>query len=358
MVSLSSSHSVKGTNKMQQGKFNVLMDLQWGSCGKGKVMPWLVRERGVGAVSSSNRPNAGHTARVAGRDYVFKVLPSGAVIPDTMVFLSPSVAYWPEQLEKELRMCNWPVTFIHELAQRLCDDDVTEEKMGLRQISSTLQGAGSSYMRKLERASRAYATLTDKFAYSPEEFAALARAACHKSTMLHECSQGWALSLDYGRSYPYVTSRNCGVAAALDQMGIPPSLLGDVYGVFRPYPIRVGNLADSFSGPTYEDSHEITWEEVTRASGAPHSLQELTTVTERVRRVFTFSDVGMRHAIECNGVTKLILNFAQQLDWKQYQDREQMTARVGAFVARVEDTFNVPVVAVGTGPDIDDMVVL
>jgi adenylosuccinate synthase len=172
------------------------------------------------------------------------------------------------------------------------------------------------------------------------------------------------------------TSRNCTVQAAMDYMAIPPRALGDVYLNLRTFPIRVGNLQDAsgamqgYSGDFYPDQEELTWDEVARRAGMPDqerlalAERERTTVTKRIRRVATFSWIGLRDAVRTNGVTKICVNFPQYLDWADAGLRggperlKDLSPRTREFIERVEHVANVPVVMVGTGALHDDFISL
>jgi recombination protein RecA len=171
------------------------------------------------------------------------------------------------------------------------------------------------------------------------------------------------------------TSRNCTVQAALDHMAMPPQVLGDVYLNLRTFPIRVGNVVDNgiqkgYSGDFYPDCKEMTWEQVAAESGMPAeeakilAERERTTVTKRIRRVCNFTFVGLRDAVRTNGATKLCLNFIQYVNW---EDRglkggrdafEKLSKKSRAFIDRVEESANVPVVLIGTGALHDEMITL
>lgn len=353
---------------MQAGKFNILVDLQWGSCGKGKFSAYLAREYKVRHLSGSNRPNAGHTVVAGDKRFVAKVLPSAAVLQawenqSLDVWLSPGSCFLPERLQEERAATGHPTLYIHELAQILTQDDILGEKLSVGAISSTQQGSGYSLVRKIMRHSRDFArNLRQQTAVlSSLDFGRMVRTHVVASTWLHECAQGWALSLDHGHSYPYVTSRNCGVAAALDQMAVPPNLVGEVYGIFRPYPIRVGSLPGQTSGGTFPDSAEVSWHDVAHKAGMPSdeaerlAAREFTTVTGRQRRVFSFSEIGLLDAIRANGVTSLILNFAQYIDWADYQVRDwgELSKKTRAFIDHIQEVSGVPVEFVGTGESIE-----
>ncbi len=169
------------------------------------------------------------------------------------------------------------------------------------------------------------------------------------------------------------TSRNCSLQAAMDYMAIPPSYVGDVYLNLRTFPIRVGNVVEDgiqkgYSGDAYPDCRELTWEEVARISGMPKeeadklAERERTTVTKRIRRVFNFSFLGLRDAVQTNGATKLIVNFIQYLNWKDAglkggkEALQKLSSESRAFITKLEEASNIPVVMIGTGADHSEFV--
>ena len=92
--------------------------------------------------------------------------------------------------------------------------------------------------------------------------------------MILEVSQGFDLSLNHGTEYPYCTSRDITVGMALNSAGCPPSMLGNVIGSFRTYPIRVGNVEGGNSGPCHHDQTEITWADVSNTHGGPFKRRQ------------------------------------------------------------------------------------
>jgi len=186
---------------------------------------------------------------------------------------------------------------------------------------------------------------------------------------LHEGSQGFSLGINHGSHYPFCTSRECTVMQSMSDMGVPPSLVGDVIGVMRPYPIRVGSVIEDgkqvgYSGGCYDDHTEITWDEVHKRAKYPNDwnngdgLSELTTVTKRVRRVFEFSPKQIELAVKVNGINKIFLNFANYIDYGIYQKNKlsDMTDDVMAFVEKVNSISDARVCWLGTGPNINDVV--
>lgn len=350
---------------MQDKKFNVLLDLQWGSCGKGKFAPYLADQFAIRHVSCSHRPNAGHTVRIGALSWVLKCLPSAVVLRTAFgrpmsCYLSAGASFEAKTLAAETQVHAPHFYSIHPRAM-LVTPAHKEAEAGLSVIASTMQGAGAALIDKISRRVEGMDSTVDGWLD-------YIHALVNDHPILHEAAQGWELSIDHGYKYPHVTSRNCGTAAALDEMGISPRTLGDVYGVFRPFPIRVGNLGEHSSGST--PGIELTWEKILRAAGAPSDIleehiqkYEYTTVTKRRRRVFEFSASALQRAVRSNSVTHLVLNFVQYLDWSlagvcgRYKLRE-LPRNVRDFIHQVQNSTGVPVTQLGTGPEHTEVIEL
>lgn len=391
---------------MQTGKFNVVIDGLWGSSGKGKVSTWLADRFSTTRVSSSNFPNAGHTAEFSdGTKFIAKAIPTSAILKKTHglgmeLYLSPGSGFSWKQLVKEWKEAGKPSIRIHERASIVTDDHAKREREGADStvhIASTMQGSAAAIVDKvLRRADCKLAwntvedmqkefegSLSTEFLDSVsvvagDEFRSLVQHQVldQGHSWLHEGSQGYSLSIDHGSHYPYCTSRNCTVQQALDHMAMPAQSLGDVYINLRTYPIRVGNVVDEdgkqrgYSGDFYPDCTEMTWEQVAAESGMPSeearklAERERTTVTKRIRRVCNFSYVGLRDAVRTNGATKLCVNFIQYVDWTDAGKKggreafNSLSKKSRDFIARVEEAANVPVVLVGTGALHDEMISL
>lgn len=386
---------------MKEGKFNVILDAMHGSSGKGKFSAYLADKYGVTDVSSSNFPNAGHTLVSEDGEFKFvaKALPTAAALKrlkgmGMTCWLSPGSGFDWGQLAKEWKESGMPQVRIHERASIVTPEHARREREGAiatKHVASTMQGSGAALVDKIMRLADCRLAWNDEEAFR----AALGdidvsgsicvvqgmafRESVHNAisgmgrTWLHEGSQGYALSVDHGSHFPQCTARNCTLQAAMDQMSIGPKMVGDVYLNLRTYPIRVGNVVEDGvqvgdSGGFYPDGEELTWEEVARRSGMPEGeaeklvARERTTVTKRVRRVFTFSHVGVGDAIRSNGATKLILNFMQYINW---QDRgikggpeaySKLSKESRAFVEAIEDRHGVAVALIGTGDRHDEVI--
>lgn len=384
---------------MQTGKFNIVVDGQHGSTGKGLINSFLAWQHFPQIISCTNMPNAGHTAILPdGKKFIAKVLPSSAILNGYKTFgvrpyhpeviLGAGAAFTLEQLHKEMEECGRPHLTIHERAgvvteeHRLAESSNSGEA-STKHIASTMQGCGAFLSSKILRGknvslARSYEEL--KNYVDLESLASslgmsfvdnylpsiLLDAMKFGKTILHEGSQGFSLDINHGSHYPQCTSRSCTAGQSMTDMGLPHQCMGDVYLVVRPFPIRVGNVIEDGvkvgdSGGCYEDNEETTWEAVASSCGAPPEVTagELTTVTKRLRRVFTWSDSQFARAVVVNGATKIALNFANYIDWSCFgkNNWSDLGPKVHAWIDRLETKHNVRVELVGTGPRVDHVCV-
>lgn len=379
---------------MIKGKFNIVVDGQHGSTGKGLINSYLAWKNEPEIISCTNGANAGHTAILPdGKTFVAKAMPSSAILNGTdyngngpycpTVVLGAGAAFTLDQLRKELKECRHPRLVIHERAgvitQKHKDAESSDsDKSSTKHIASTMQGCGAFLSEKIMRGpnvslARTYDELKSYVDIS--QFRGIRHAdnylplllidaLNHGDTILHEGSQGFSLDINHGSHYPQCTSRSCTAGQSMTDMGIPHQLMGDVYLVVRPYGIRVGNVVEDGvtvgeSGGCYEDNSETSWAAVAEACGAPPEVTkgELTTVTKRLRRVFTWSDIQFARAVAVNGATKICLNFANYIDWNCFgvNDWNKLGPRVHGWIDRLERKHNVEVALVGTGPRVDNV---
>jgi len=362
---------------MDRGFLNIVTDGQWGSCGKALITTALAHKHRPDIISTTNMANAGHTAvNEDGEAFIAKALPSAAIlnkwIPDynPKIVVGSSAAFTLDQMMKEIEITGNPEVIIHPRAgvitdiHRQIEEDI---KGGTKHLASTMQGCGAflsdKVMRKKDlKLARDYDELKD-YVYDGYLHDWLYDQVKRRQTILHEGAQGFSLDINHGSHYPECTSRGTTATQNLADLGLPSSMLRRVFVVIRPYPIRVGNVKENnetvgYSGGCYDDQHEITWQQVMHNSNAPDDVaknilnKELTTVTKRLRRVFSFSDKQLKYAVRVNGATDIALNFANYIDWSCYgcNKYEMLSDKVIDFIHRVEDTAGVPVSIVGTGP--------
>ncbi len=292
-------------------KADIIVDLQFGSTGKGAIAGYLAVYGDYDTVITANRPNAGHTfIDNKGQKMVTKILPNGIVGPNVKhALIGPGAIFDKQQLLKELAMFDEfgygdINIFIHEAAV-LLQDVHKDTESSFSRIGSTQQGAGTAQMAKMER-DPDNNPLAQGHDFGDERIMVVAPEAYYQlvkraESILIEGAQGYSLGIDAG-FWPYCTSRNCTVNQFLSDTAIPHTYLRKVIGVARTYPIRVAGT----SGPCYPDQRETSWEELGVEA-------EYTTVTKKQRRVFTFSHDQIIEAIQANQPDEIFLNFCNYI---------------------------------------------
>jgi len=354
---------------MKLGKFNIVIGGQAGSEAKGKLSGYLVERYHPDICFMTSSPNAGHTIVLDGNKYVSYHLPIGAIMSgDCPILLGPASIINPVTLLDEIAKLGIDperIMLDSRAAVVVPTHKATERTSGLEKIGSTLQGVGPCRMEKMSRIGNTI-TVLDRYIDGLLGTRLRIGDVTHRvntalrngATVLCETTQGFDLCLEHGIHPVYCTSKMINPAMALAEAGVPVSLVGDIYGVIRPYPIRVNNRTGT-SGP-YAGAREITWEEIGKRCGCPHKLEELTTTTRLPRRVFEFSWPRFAAFIRTCAPTVLCLQFANYLDWSIYGktgDSGEITEPVWNFIRQLEGTGgNVRVEYVGTGPEQKHMI--
>ena len=325
-------------------KVDVLLGLQWGDEGKGKIVDVLTPKYDIIARFQGG-PNAGHTLEFEGIKHVLNTIPSGIFHPDVINLVGNGVVIDPLIFKGELdKLAPYNIDFKKRLfiskkahlilpTHRLLDA-ASEAAKGKNKIGSTLKGIGPTYMDKTgrnglrvgdifsENFKEKYQALVEKHigilahyegfeydlnslelpwlesletlkslqAVDSEHF--LNKALLEGKKILAEGAQGTMLDIDFG-TYPFVTSSNTVTAGTCTGLGIAPTRIGKVVGIFKAYCTRVG------SGPfPTELDNELG--ELIRKEGS-----EFGATTGRPRRCGWLDLVQMRYAIMINGVTEL-----------------------------------------------------
>ncbi len=325
---------------------DVLLGLQWGDEGKGKIVDVLTRKYDIIARFQGG-PNAGHTLEFEGKKHVLHTIPSGVFHKGVMNIVGNGVVIDPVIFKGELdKLLMQEPEVLSRLkisrkahlilpSHRLLDA-ASEAAKGKKKIGSTLKGIGPTYMDKtgrnglrvgdiqLENFQELYNTLVTKhmqllsgypdFEYSIEElekewFAAIdylrtldiidSEPFVHNAiregrTILAEGAQGTLLDIDFG-TYPFVTSSNTTCAGACTGLGVAPNRIKNVYGIFKAYITRVG------SGPFPTELFNSTGELI-QAQG-----HEFGATTGRPRRCGWLDLPALKYAIDINGVTELMM---------------------------------------------------
>lgn len=275
---------------------DILVDLQFGDCGKGKISKWLLEQRNYWAVAKYNGgPNAGHAVWIGDDKYTSHMLTSAIYHPTAKIIIGPgcvlNVDKFLQELEdfKEFKVEDR--VLVHPNTHIICSAHIEQDSKD-NIIGTTKQGVGPTYADKMLRVGTRANQIAELKPYllDPES---LYRSS--KASILMEGSQGWWLDIDNG-FYPYVTSSNIHPAHALSTFGFPPQNLGTIYGVAKVYETYVGEnktLVQSLE----EDANLIR--EVGKEYGE---------TTGRPRQVGYLNLPRLIKAVNSTGVSFLILN--------------------------------------------------
>ena len=337
---------------MNNGKVDVLLGLQWGDEGKGKVVDVMTPNYDVIARFQGG-PNAGHTLEFEGQKYVLRSIPSGIFQGGKVNIIGNGVVLAPDLFMDEAKDLERSG---HSLKNRLhiskkahlimpthrLLDAALEAAKGKSKVGTTGKGIGPTYTDKISRNGLRVGDIFDRF---EEKYAA--HKARHEATLkslgfvdydisevekkwmegiefikqfhivdsehevnnllkqgksiLCEGAQGTMLDVDFG-SYPFVTSSNTICAGACTGLGIGPNKIGEVYGIMKAYCTRVG--AGPFPTELFDETGALI-----RQLG-----HEYGAVTGRERRCGWIDLVALRYSIMVNGVTQLIMMKSDVLD--------------------------------------------
>jgi len=324
---------------------DLLLGLQWGDEGKGKIVDVLTKNYNIIARFQGG-PNAGHTLEFDGIKHVLRTIPSGifhdksvnvignGVVIDPVVFVQELDGLDQFNLDYKSKLIISRKAHVILPTHRLLDA-ASETSKGKAKIGSTLKGIGPTYMDKTGRNGirigdlelpnwkEKYRALANKheamigfynvkIQYNLKEledefFAAVERlkglqfidseeylnqALTNNKTILAEGAQGSLLDIDFG-TYPFVTSSNTTASGACTGLGIAPNKIGEVFGIFKAYTTRVG------SGPFPTELFDKTGAEMARIG------HEFGAVTGRPRRCGWLDLVALKYACQVNGVTQL-----------------------------------------------------
>ncbi len=326
---------------------DLLLGLQWGDEGKGKIVDVLTSKYDIIARFQGG-PNAGHTLEFDGIKHVLRTIPSGifhkksiniignGVVMDPVVFIKEIEGLEKFNIDIYSRLLISRKTHLILPTHRLLDA-ASEASKGKAKIGSTLKGIGPTYMDKTGRNGirvgdvelsdfkeryRALADkheamiafydvdlqynlkeLEDEFFTSIEELkkltfidseAYLNQAIKEGKSILCEGAQGSLLDVDFG-TYPFVTSSNTTAAGACTGLGIAPNKIKEVFGIFKAYTTRVG------SGPFPTELFDEVGDTMAKVGN------EFGSVTGRARRCGWLDLVALKYAVQVNGVTELYM---------------------------------------------------
>ncbi len=333
----------------------VVVGGQYGSEGKGKVVHRLAEEQEAAAVVRVGGPNSGHTSfDVNGDRHVLQQLPMAALLQQPTCLIGPGSYVNPAILLAEVdRLGLGPnrVRVDYRAFVVTEDDRSAERASGIgERIGSTCSGTGAAVARRVNRLSESdLAFGCERLRPYVEDTVALARGLLdeHKRIAV-EGTQGFGLSLLQSPHYPRVTSRDTSAASAVSESGLSPLDVDEVVLVLRSFPIRVaGN-----SGPF--DAEEIDWETIAREGELAEPPRELTSVTQRLRRVARFDSTIVGKAIQANRPSRIVLNHLDHVDARCASGT--ISERGRRFIADVEAGIGQRIDLVGIGPRPGDLV--
>ena len=362
-------------------KADVLLGLQWGDEGKGKIVDVLTSKYDIIARFQGG-PNAGHTLEFDGIKHVLHTIPSGifhkgavnlignGVVIDPVIFQNEIIGIKKLAVEMSELLISKKAHLI--LPTHKLIDAASEKAKGKEKIGSTLKGIGPTYMdktgrnglrvgdistpnfkEKYEKLKRKHIQILNfyDFEYELEEletawFESLNTLKKYKhiesehyihnaikegKKILAEGAQGTLLDVDFG-SYPFVTSSNTITAGACTGLGIAPNKIGEVFGIFKAYSTRVG------SGPFPSELFDEIGERLRKIGN------EFGSTTGRPRRCGWIDIPALKYAININGVTQLMMMKAdvlsgietikacthyefngEKIDYLPFEDNEQLT---------------------------------
>ena len=326
---------------------NVVVGVQWGDEGKGKIIDILASRADV-VIRSQGGNNAGHTVESNGEVYKLHLIPSGILYKDTLCLIGSGVVVDPKVILEEIDgLKNRGITCdnlrIDPRAHVIMPwhirlDGLSEKFRGNNDIGTTGRGIGPCYMDKSERSGiRIYdlvhpeifaenarsagalknKIITDVYGGEPVDIEAVIKeyneygarlkkyvddvsvlaynAVKEDKNVLFEGAQGTLLDLDFG-TYPYVTSSHPLSGGVCIGTGVGPTCIDEVIGVAKAYTTRVGK--GPFPTELFDDMGDLI-----RNRG-----NEFGTTTGRPRRTGWFDSVIVRHAVRCNGLTGLAVN--------------------------------------------------
>lgn len=379
---------------MPKREARVIVDLQFGSTGKGLIAGYLAETSPCDTVVAAWRPNAGHTyINDDGQKFIHTMLPNGVVSPALeRILIGPEAAINPDALAKELVEAEAKLgtnlidrLFIHANAAVVQDRHREDEKRFVK-VGSTMKGSAEAVIEKMRRDPDGRATVGQNrqaLGYKVADRIVTADAydrELDKGRVIQvEGAQGFSLGVNQ-RFYPYATSRECTATQVLSDCAIPRSFVDvKVIGALRTYPIRVANrFADDCvygrdgarcgarathpihdyahqlaghafeprqigtSGPFYPDQEEITFESIGQKT-------ELTTVTKLPRRLFTFSEIQLADAVRASSPDYLFLNFMNYLPEEQWLRFTTRVSEISHFAGGGNVRW------IGTGPAVGDV---
>lgn len=328
---------------------SIIIGGQYGSEGKGKVSDFWARKMEAAAVVRVGGPNSGHTIYSSnGKQMAFTQIPTSCLRNNVLSILPAGSYINLQKLQKEIEMANLkPDRLVIDANAVIVDSDCEQREKDLmlrESIGSTLSGTGRAVSKRVMRTNVTLAKNVLALVPFITDTKALMRSLLDDGRhIVIEGTQGYGLSNLHSKCYPYATGRDTTAAGFLSETGLSPFDVDHIVMVLRAFPIRVaGN-----SGPL---PNEITWEMVSKESGATRKICEYTTVTKKIRRVARFDPVLVRDAIIANRPNIIVLNHVDYFDMKQH-GKVNLSKRQIEKVFDISDSIGCRINYIGNGPN-------
>lgn len=328
----------------------IVVDALWGDSGKGKVAAYLSRrEQAPLCLRAGIGTNAGHSLYLSEQEVLrTRQLPMGFVNPSTVVGIGSGVAVDPSIFHQEIERYSLQGRVqVDYRCPIITEEHIQRERESqhlTQTVGATCSGSGAARVDFVLRQAR---QAKDEPSLQPylADIAQIANDQASSGTVIVECSQGTFLSLALSPDYPYVTSDNCTVTAAADDVGLSWRRISGAVMVVKAVPSRVG------AGPMPGEMDE---EEIKRRGIAEYGV-----VTGRLRRKASEIPWDMlRYAAMLNGPTEIALTFCDHYDPEVTgaTDAAQLTPQVRELIAKVEEVTGAPVTIVETGKLFEHMI--
>ena len=325
----------------------VLVGGFFGDEGKGKIVSYLAKNDNPSIVVRGGAgPNAGHTIKDGSTTYKVRMLPSGFLNKDAKVMIGPGVVVNPEVFFKEIE--EYSVSgraFLDNHCGIIEQNHLDQDSKGRlkEKIGSTGSGTGPANAERAMRTLKMAKDIESLSSYVIDVPNEVNSALKDKKNVLVEGTQGTHLSLWHG-TYPFVTSKDVTASGICADIGIGPKHVDEILVVFKAYLTRVG------TGPM---TGELDAKETEQKGWA-----EFGTVTGRPRRAAEFDFALAQRAIMLNSatqiaITKLDVRFPECAGVKSFNE---LNDDAKSFIKNIEDTLEVPVTLIGTGPLLDDVI--
>ncbi len=333
---------------------DILVGLQYGSEGKGKISAYLSKEYDVSVRVGGWQ--SGHTFEHKGKLYKMRQLPCQWINPDVKIVLGAGSLINLDVLESEIKLIEndgFDIRnrlYIDKRAIIISGDgfgNIEKRRRMFEKIGSTQEGVGEALIRKIQRNNdifqvKHYNELSD---YSVDTIELLNDYISYNKNILIEGSQGSHLSIVTSNHYPYCTSMDCNASGILSNCGLSPHNIRNIIGVMRTYPIRVAGNSGNTGGK------EITWSDVSMRSGSSKFITEKTTVTNRTRRIFEFSNEDILQSIMINKPNIVALNFIDYIDTSDHDVRffTKLSRETVKYILHKKQDLGIDIQLIGTG---------